>query len=476
MKKTLHALKREGAVVLAECSDTPALDAGALLQHVCGLTTAALLARLNDECPEDAQAAYMELLAKRRAGAPVAYLIGTREFMSLPFHVTPDVLIPRPDTELLVETVLMHCAGKTARGLEIGVGSGCISVSLAVHGGLSMTGVDISKAALVIATENAERNAVADKIALLHGDMFAALDDSDAHSFDFIVSNPPYIPAGDIVGLDATVRDFEPRLALDGGATGLDFYERLARDSAKWLVPGGMIFLEIGYDQREAVSALLQRNGWADITAARDLVGHDRVVSAICTRRGETKINTDDIKKTLRQMLDATRMAHTLAVCDTAVILAERFGADPIKAHLAALLHDCARGLDGEQLVSYCDENGIILDKYMKEEINPIHAPVGADMAKKRFGIHDESILSAIKNHAIGCENMPLLDKIILVADAIEPNRLGDDADEARTAAEYDIDAAIVPTMRIKSYHLQGKPMHPDSIRMLEELSKGDIQ
>ena len=472
MRKTLHALKREGAAFLAGLSDSAALDAAALLQHACGLTTAELLARLNDPCPADAQAAYMELLEKRLTGAPVAYLTGAREFMSLPFSVTPDILIPRPDTELLVETVLARYANKSARGLEIGVGSGCISVSLAVHGGMAMTGVDISPAALAVALYNTRRNGADGNVTLRHGDMFAALDESDAHSFDFLVSNPPYIPAGDIAGLDATVRDFEPRLALDGGATGLDFYERLARDGAEWLLPGGMIFLEIGYDQREAVMSLLAENGWTDIAAARDLAGRDRVISAICTRRGETEINTDDIKKTLRQMLDATRMAHTLAVCDTAVMLAERFGADPKKAHLAALLHDCARGLDGEQLVSYCDENGIVLDKYMKEEVNPIHALVGADMAKKRFGIHDESILSAIKNHAIGCKNMPLLDKIILVADAIEPSRPGDDADEARTAAEHDIDAAIVPAMRIKSYHLQGKPMHPDSIRMLEELSR----
>jgi|GEM_PF-43322 len=470
--KPLHVLKREGAAFLADTSDSPLLDAAALLQHVCGLTTEKLLAELNNPVSCENEAAYMALLEKRRMGAPVAYLVGMREFMSLPFRVTPDVLIPRPDTELLVETVLTHYSGKAARGLEIGVGSGCISVSLAHHGNMRMTGVDISAAALAVASDNTRQNGVDGNVAFRQGNMFAALDVSDAHSFDFLVSNPPYIPAGDIVGLDATVRDFEPRLALDGGATGLDFYERLALYGAKWLVPGGMMFLEIGYDQREAVVSLLAENGWTDISSARDLAGHDRVVSAICTRRSGTEINTDDIKKTLSLMLDATRMAHTLAVCDTAVILAERFGADPVKAHLAALLHDCARGLNGEQLVSYCDKNGIILDKYMKEDINPVHALVGADMAKKRFGIHDESILSAIKNHAIGCENMPLLDKIILVADAIEPNRLGDDVDEARAAAEHDIDAAIVPAMRIKSYYLQGKPMHPDSIRMLEELNK----
>jgi len=180
--------------------------------------------------------------------------------------------------------------------------------------------------------------------------------------------------------------------------------------------------------------------------------------------------NADKIKSTLGQMLDAKRLAHTFAVCETAVILAERFGADKSKAYLAALVHDCARGYDGKELKTYCNEHSIELDDYMKNDINPVHALVGADMAKRRFGIDDEEIISAIKNHAVGCENMTLLDKIILVADAIEPHRTGSDADEARNAAEQDLDETIVPVMRIKSYYLSGKPMHPYSYMMLNKL------
>ena len=189
----------------------------------------------------------------------------------------------------------------------------------------------------------------------------------------------------------------------------------------------------------------------------------------------EIAVNINEIKDLLSQMLNAKRFAHTLAVCESAVVLAERFGADKNKAYLAALLHDCARGFNDEQLKSYCNENDIELDDYMKNEINPVHALVGADMAKRRFGVNDEEILCAIKNHAIGCEDMTLLDKIILVADAIEPNRVGNDADEARNAAETNLDEAIVPVMRIKSYHLQGKPMHPYSIAMLQKLSDKKI-
>jgi len=169
-------------------------------------------------------------------------------------------------------------------------------------------------------------------------------------------------------------------------------------------------------------------------------------------------------------MLDAKRFAHTLAVCEAAVVLAERFGADKNKAYLAALLHDCARGLNEEQLRAYCFEYGIRLDDYMRNDINPVHALVGADIAERRFGIIDESILSEIRNHATGSENMAFLDKIILVADAIESNRTGSDADEARQSAENDLDEAIVPAMRVKTYYLKGKPMRPSSVRMLKRL------
>ena len=182
--------------------------------------------------------------------------------------------------------------------------------------------------------------------------------------------------------------------------------------------------------------------------------------------------NINEIKNILKQMLDEKRFAHTVAVCEAAVTLAELFGADRKKAYLAALLHDCARGLDTEQQMMYCEENNIELDDYMKNDINPVHALIGTDMAKKRFGVDDKEILDAIFRHAVGCEDMTLLDKIVFIADGIEPNRNGNDADKARKAAEKDLDKALVSVMRIKTYYLRGKPMHPNSIKMLEKYKR----
>ena len=183
----------------------------------------------------------------------------------------------------------------------------------------------------------------------------------------------------------------------------------------------------------------------------------------------ENENNINEIKNTLKQMLDEKRFAHTVAVCEAAVTLAELFGADKEKAYLAALLHDGARGLDTEQQMMYCEENNIDLDDYMKNDINPVHALIGADMAKKRFGIDDKEILDAISRHVVGCEDMTLLDKIVFIADGIEPNRNGNDADKARKAAEKDLDKALVSVMRIKTYYLKGKPMHPNSVKMLKK-------
>ena len=279
--QTLNALRREGAALLAETSDSAMVDANTLLAHACGLTLAQLLANLGTTCTAEQLACFDALLEQRRQGMPVAYLLRRREFMSLPFEVSPDVLIPRPDTELLVETILARYTDAPCPiGLEIGVGSGCISVSLARHGQMRMLGVDISAAALAIARRNAEANGATDTVTFIEGDLFASLDALNAHRFDFVVSNPPYIPRADIAALSADVRDHEPLLALDGGMSGLDFYERLAAEGAQWLKPQGMLFLEIGHDQGQSVTKLLHAHGWADIVCRQDLAGHDRVISA----------------------------------------------------------------------------------------------------------------------------------------------------------------------------------------------------
>jgi len=188
----------------------------------------------------------------------------------------------------------------------------------------------------------------------------------------------------------------------------------------------------------------------------------------------EKSVSLDEIKSALSKMLNLIRFNHTIAVSETALVLADRFGADRDKAYLAALLHDCARGLDVAQTLKYCEEHGLVLDEHMKKDFNPVHALVGADMAARRFGICDKDVLTAIGNHAVGGENMTLLDKIIFVADAIEPNRTGSDVYEARDAAERDLDKAMILALRIKTRYInsQEELMHPSSIRMLEKLRR----
>ena len=279
--KTLNALKRDGIALLATAGDTAGTDANLLLAHACGISIAALLASGNTLCTDEQAAHYTSLLALRQRGMPMAYILESREFMSLPFLTNSDVLIPRPDTETLVET-LLHAHEQTpfARGLEIGTGSGCISVALAHYGRIDMLALDISEAALSVARHNAKRNGVQGLVAFLHSDIYGALTRAHQKHFDFIVSNPPYIRTADIPRLDATVRDYEPHRALDGGESGLVFYERLAANGAEYLKSGGRICLEIGHDQRLAVTQILLSYGFFDIMCKADLAGLDRVLVA----------------------------------------------------------------------------------------------------------------------------------------------------------------------------------------------------
>jgi len=183
-------------------------------------------------------------------------------------------------------------------------------------------------------------------------------------------------------------------------------------------------------------------------------------------------VKLDEILNKLKQTLPEKRFTHTLAVCEVAVQLAERFGVDKDQAYLAALLHDCARGLNTEQQLEYCRKHEIELDDYMKSDINPVHALIGAHMAEREFGVTDNDVLNAIHRHVVGCEDMTLLDKIIFVADGIERNRTGNDAENARAAAKNNLnEAVVIVATTIKSYYLQGKPMHPHSIRMVNKLS-----
>lgn len=215
-----------------------------------------------------------EWIAKRQKHIPLQYITGHREFMGLDFLVNENVLIPRFDTELLVEEVCRYSRGK--RVLDVCTGSGCIAVSVAVLGGAKkVDALDISAAALKLAEENAKR--LQADVAFYESDLFAGIEGK----YDCIVSNPPYIESGEIENLAAEVAGFEPRLALDGGEDGLDFYRRIIGQAKKHLPAGGMLFFEIGYNQGEAVLELLRSNGYGRKSLKKDFAGLDRVVSAV---------------------------------------------------------------------------------------------------------------------------------------------------------------------------------------------------
>ena len=220
------------------------------------------------------RAAYEAMIARRSARVPVQQILGSQEFMGLSFHVTPDVLIPRQDTETLVERVLQEQKNPDIRLLDLCTGSGCIAISLAA---------DLSEAALKVAAENAdhllqERRKEGCRFTLCQGDLFGALKPGE--KFDVLTSNPPYIPTEVVRGLEPEVKDHEPWMALDGTEDGLAFYRRIACESKEWLNPGACIYLEIGYDQGKAVSGLLEEAGFSNIEVIKDLPGLDRVVRA----------------------------------------------------------------------------------------------------------------------------------------------------------------------------------------------------
>lgn len=260
--------------------DDPAKEARLLLAHALGCRPIEVLTRYDDP-PTDAERQRFRELVKRRAdGCPVAYLVGGKDFYLLTFEVTPDVLIPRPDTETLVQTGLDFLKGKpTPCVLDLGTGSGCVAVSIAHKvKAARVTAVDVSPAAAGVAARNAEKHGVGDRVAVLVGDLFAPLP-ADAR-FDLIVSNPPYIAASEIDTLEVGVRQFEPRLALDGGADGLEFYRRLAADAAGWLKPGGHLMVEVGWTQETAVRELFAAAGWVPLPSVKDQEGRWRVVRA----------------------------------------------------------------------------------------------------------------------------------------------------------------------------------------------------
>lgn len=249
------------------------VDAWYLLAHVFNIRRTDYLLHQEEEAPEAEAARYISLIKERAKNIPLQHLTGTQEFMGLEFDVNEHVLIPRQDTEILVEEVLKVCKDKEI--LDMCTGSGCIIISLAKLGNLSRAvAVDISEKALEVAANNAIKHNV--NIEYIKSNLFEEVEGN----YDIIVSNPPYIPTEDIKTLMPEVQFHEPILALDGTGDGLEFYRRIASEAKSFLKNEGYAFFEIGHDQGEAVKQILTQEGFADIYVKQDLSGLDRVVMA----------------------------------------------------------------------------------------------------------------------------------------------------------------------------------------------------
>lgn len=270
--ETLREAERRGAEILAAAGrEEAAQTARLLLCHLLNFNfTDYVLAREDLLSPLDA-ARYEELLTRRASGVPLQYLTREQNFCGLSLYVDERVLIPRQDTECLVEEVLRDGAGGDL--LDLCTGSGCIPLALLKHGNFSCAlGADISVEALAVAEINRARTGLA--LSLRQSDLFSEIPER----FDVITANPPYIESAEIETLSVEVRDYEPRLALDGAADGLAFYRRLAAESGAHLKPGGRLYLEIGMAQGAAVASLLEAAAFSDIQIIRDLAGRDRIV------------------------------------------------------------------------------------------------------------------------------------------------------------------------------------------------------
>lgn len=251
------------------------IDVDLLIMHIFNLSKGDLI--LGDKEIDETNAEFTNSLKRLENGEPISYITGTREFMGLDFSVNSSTLIPRPDTEILVEAVLNLTDGKSAKILDIGCGSGCIGISLAHYNkNAHITEIDISHIALDTAKENAVQNGVNDRISFINMDI---LSDFPTEEFDILVSNPPYIRSDVVPTLEKNVRDFEPLVALDGGNDGLIFYKRIIENEK--IKQNGYIAFEIGYDQGEDITNLLDKSGkFGEITLLKDLAGNDRVVIA----------------------------------------------------------------------------------------------------------------------------------------------------------------------------------------------------
>ncbi|WP_313757425.1 peptide chain release factor N(5)-glutamine methyltransferase [Tissierella sp.] len=267
-------------------SRAPILDSILILCKLLDVDKSYIYTYGEREISKEIESKFLQLVEKRTEGYPIQYILGEREFMGLDFYLEEGVLIPRPDTEILVEYIIDYInkiyKNKRIKVLDLGIGSGAISLSIANYcKDVLVYGVDISDTAIKVANINKNRFRLSN-VNFYKGDLFKAIELLDLEKeFQIIVSNPPYIASKEIETLDITVKDFEPRGALDGGVDGLDFYRKITPESRRYLKDNGLLIYEIGYNQGEEVRDILLDEGFRDVSILKDLQGHTRVVLGI---------------------------------------------------------------------------------------------------------------------------------------------------------------------------------------------------
>jgi len=296
--RSVRALLKQGIDQL-RAANVPSytLAAELLLLHVTSQNRTWLYSHPEEILPEAVAESYLGLLSRRISGVPTQHITGKQEFWGLEFEVTPDVLIPRPETEHLIEVALDRLAVREIRAgrptrlngenitlVDIGTGSGCIAITMAKElSAATIYATDISGTALAVAKRNAARHSVADRVHFLSCDLFDAFSNPVAPtplSFDLILSNPPYVALREADTLPVEVREHEPRAALFGGEEGYELYGTLIPQAAQFLKPGGLLVLELGYNSLPAVEPLLDRTDWVNVAVTKDLSGISRVISA----------------------------------------------------------------------------------------------------------------------------------------------------------------------------------------------------
>jgi release factor glutamine methyltransferase len=284
-RSAAHVMIEAAARRLADAGiESARLDAELLMAEAAGVTREAALTGSIDLSPATLDK-FEAMIARREKHEPVAYILGHKEFYSLDFEVSPAVLIPRPESELVVGAALEFIAGKSdARVLDIGTGSGAIAIAIAVNAPHArVTAVDLSADAIAVASRNAQRHRVEDRTRLLPADCFDVLDRGPALGlFDLIASNPPYLDDAEIAALEPDVRRYEPRIAMRAGAGGLDIMRRIMTDTPAHLAPGGELIMEVAMGQAAAVTKLVEDAGLSVVSVINDFAGHPRVV---CARR-----------------------------------------------------------------------------------------------------------------------------------------------------------------------------------------------